>query len=505
MNRDEPVRPAQRPNATLSAVPGGADNWVVPRSSGGVEPYIRAVLARWWLIVLMLMLTIGAAVFYLERAQTTYTAEADLLVTPIHSTDSTLVGLGLLQASGDATRDADTAARLVRSPDVARDVQSLLDVNRSISSLLSSVSTKPASQANIVAIQATATTPDMARRIADAFAQATVSSRTARMHSVIAQLLPQVRASVRGLPAGDPQAELLADLQLLRAAPDPTLQVAAAAQMPTSPSSPRPLFSLAAAIFAGLVLGVGGALALAAVDPRLRGEESLRQRYRLPVLARISARAMSAARIAFDGAGRAASVPHESFRALMAAITTSSSNNPRSRARTVLVGGASGNDGATETAINLALALAGAGHRVLLIDASMLQPAIGPVLGQASEKGLENVIAGEVALGEVLIPGMPRVQLLLPARRPPPYARDMLSPEQVRDILSAAAPAADWIVIYAPPVSLSSDGLPFAIVADKVLIVVRLNQTRLDDLGRLTDTYIQHGIRPVGFAVVGAR
>ena len=56
---------------------------------------------------------------------------------------------------------------------------------------------------------------------------------------------------------------------------------------PGSPVSPRPLLSILAGIFAGLVLGVGAVFALRMLDPLIRREDQVRARYRLPILARV--------------------------------------------------------------------------------------------------------------------------------------------------------------------------------------------------------------------------
>ncbi len=63
-----------------------------------------------------------------------------------------------------------------------------------------------------------------------------------------------------------------------------------------------------------------------------------------------------------------------------------------------------------------------------------------------------------------------------------PFARDMLSDGEVEHILDTAAQLADWVVIDAPPVALAPDALPFAKLADHVLLVVRPDHTRLQDL-----------------------
>ena len=65
---------------------------------------------------------------------------------------------------------------------------------------------------------------------------------------------------------------------------------------PSGPTSPKVVLTLVGAALLGLVLGAGATFALRVLDPRLRREEQLGQIFRLPVLARIPARARSAAR-----------------------------------------------------------------------------------------------------------------------------------------------------------------------------------------------------------------
>jgi Mrp family chromosome partitioning ATPase len=59
-------------------------------------------------------------------------------------------------------------------------------------------------------------------------------------------------------------------------------------------------------------------------------------------------------------------------------------------------------------------------------------------------------------------------------------------------------------VIDSPPLTEVIDALPIAQQVDDVVLVVRLGSSRLVQLERLGDLLAQHGIKPAGFAVVGA-
>jgi Mrp family chromosome partitioning ATPase len=59
------------------------------------------------------------------------------------------------------------------------------------------------------------------------------------------------------------------------------------------------------------------------------------------------------------------------------------------------------------------------------------------------------------------------------------------------------------VVIDSPPISEVVDSVPLARRADDVLIVVRLGQSRLNQIARLAELLAENDIKPVGFAVVG--
>ena len=93
------------------------------------------------------------------------------------------------------------------------------------------------------------------------------------------------------------------------------------------------------------------------------------------------------------------SVPAECYRALRTNVlfTTAEKN-----LQSIMVAGSMRGVGKTLTAINLALVMAQAGKRVLLIDADFRDPSIHQYFGIASEPGLSNVILGDNTWQEVV-------------------------------------------------------------------------------------------------------
>ncbi len=477
------------------------------------------------MILLTVAATTLAALLYLAVADKVYEAEADLLVTPTTDENQALTGLGLIRESNDPTRDVETAARLVLSRDVAERVRSQLRLDEDASDLLGEVSAEPVAQSNFVTITASADTPEKARDLANGFAEAVVADRTADLVRQLDDRLPRLRERVRaGEGAGDsgpdsPQAQL-AQLEALRDGGDPTLRIETRAEAPSSPAAPRPVLTLVAAVMAGLILGIGGAFALHALDPVLRREEQLRELYSLPILARIpkerKARTFSRGKRTFFGLGphskrRHALAPsqlspttNEAFRTLRMMLLAGR-GGAQSGGRTILVTGPSPSEGKTTTAINLASSFALAGNRVILIEADFRRPTVGEALRVRPDVGIGRVLLGTATLEEALTPAQPfgdDLRLLL-VDRADEWLAEILSLPNARALLGEAERLADYVIIDSPPLTEVIDALPLAQQVDDVVIVTRLGSSNLSRLARLGDLLDQNGIQPRGFVVVG--
>jgi receptor protein-tyrosine kinase len=296
------------------------------------------------------------------------------------------------------------------------------------------------------------------------------------------------------------------------------LRLETRANTPSSPFAPRPKLTLAAGILAGLILGVGGAFAMNALDPRLRREEQLRELYTLPILARVPkekrARTFSFGprRWGFGPPekirralppGELSPTTLESFRTLRTMLAAQRGTD--SESRSILVTGPSPFDGKTTTAINLASSLALAGNRVILIEADFRRPTVAEALGLQVRFGIGDVLLGNVALERALVPAPPfdyDLSVLLVGRADD-WLAEVLSLPAAEALLEEAKGLADYVVLDSPPLTQVIDAMPLARRADDVVVVVRLGSSNLGQLVRLGDLLDQNAIRPAGFVVVG--
>jgi non-specific protein-tyrosine kinase len=452
-----------------------------------------------------MVVALGGAEVYLSRTHKQYSADAQLLVTPVSQGSDATIGLGLIEASNDPTRDVTTASQFLTTPTVASGVIARLRLKTTPQALLGQVSAQPVAQSSIVEVTAKASSPRSAAAIADAFAQVLVAQRTSQLHTQIAQELPLLKRQLASLSPAEAVASTLsariATMQTLASTSDPTLRQTVFATIPTSPSSPKPKLTFAAAILAGLIIGFGAAFMLQSIDPRIRREEQLRTILRVPVLARIpnqpNRRAGALAPAALTGAGLEA---YRTLRSTLAAAHASELH-PRS----VLVTGSSPSEGKSTTAINLAHALVQSGNRVILIEADFHQPTVGLALGIRPLHGLGGVLVRQVSLEEALVTTEeygPDLQLLLVERAGVDMA-DRLSLPTARQLVADAQALADFVVIDSPPLTEVGDTLSLAQDVGDIIVVVRLGRTKIRKLGELGELLGNYHLQPTGVALVG--
>lgn len=458
-----------------------------------------------WIVIAAVAITTAISLIYVLTASKVYQGAADLLITPAAGQDGLLVTLPLIRESSDPTRDVETASKLVTNIDVAQRVDAALKSPMTPAALLAQVTADPVAQSNIVTITAESGTPEDAAALANSFAKQTIAEQTAQLHDFIDATLPGLQRSVKAGVSGtaaDALSSTIAELQAKRQGPDPTIQVLTEATPPAGPISPKPLISVIAGVFAGLVLGLAAAFALQTLDPRLRREEQLRRLYRLPILARIPKESRTAdAPLDPLSLSPAASEAYRTLRGTLAVAKRNDGNESRA----ILVTGSSASEGKTTTGINLATSLAAAGNSVILIESDLRRPSIGRALGVKPIHGVVSVLIESVDLEEALVTTEQygsNLGLLL-ADYEGGWISELFALPATRELITHAKEIADYVIIDSAPLTDVVDALPLVGYVDDVLLVVKLGRTTLSKLARLGELLAENEIRPAGFAVVG--
>ena len=129
-----------------------------------------------------------------------YRATAQLIVSPVSASDPTYLGLGVLRDTGGKRTAAASAAVLLRSAQVADAVRTELGLTRSRDSLLSALHAHAVGSSDIVDVTVEDTSAVRAAQLANAFANAVVSQRTASFQSQLATAIRRAEQQLLALP-----------------------------------------------------------------------------------------------------------------------------------------------------------------------------------------------------------------------------------------------------------------------------------------------------------------
>lgn len=150
-------------------------------------------------------------------------------------------------------------------------------------------------------------------------------------------------------------------------------------------------------------------------------------------------------------------------------------------ANLIMVTSAMPGEGKTFSAINLAISMAmELDYTVLLVDADVSRPSVFRQLGLPPERGLMDVLAGEVTdLSDVLLRTNIEKLSILPAGMPHQRATELLASENMNRLLKQIASRySDRIVVFdSPPLLVTTESRVLATHMGQVVLVVESERT----------------------------
>jgi len=156
-------------------------------------------------------------------------------------------------------------------------------------------------------------------------------------------------------------------------------------------------------------------------------------------------------------------------------------------------------EGKTTTAANLALVLADAGKRVVLVSADLRKPRIHRFFGIQNEIGLSSVLAEEIQPWEAILdPGVENLRVLLSGPVPSRPA-ELLQSDQMGEVLAGLREVADYVIIDTAPMLVVADALALGPLVDGVLFVADSDHT-----SRSAVAHSREQLEQVGAVVIGS-
>lgn len=150
--------------------------------------------------------------------------------------------------------------------------------------------------------------------------------------------------------------------------------------------------------------------------------------------------------------------------------------------RTIVVTSPGPDEGKSTTLANLAVTMAQAEKRVILMDCDLRRPCLHKLFGLSNDVGLTTLIVDEAALSdpplqETAIPGL----WLLASGPLPPRPPDLLGSRRMEKVIAALLERSDIILLDAPPIIAVTDAAVLASKVDGVLLVVSAGNTGRED------------------------
>ncbi len=209
----------------------------------------------------------------------------------------------------------------------------------------------------------------------------------------------------------------------------------------------------------------------------------------------------------------------ESFRGLRTNIQF---KDTAKEIKTIAITSASPQEGKTIVSVNLAITMAQAGMKTLLIGSDMRKPMIARVFGVEQTPGLSEIllgncpwreavqtvtdlIVGKMALEEVLLtPGLDNLHLI-PAGSIPPNPAELVESKRLKDFIEEAKSGYDLILVDTPPILSTADAAILGSKMDGVLLVYRLGTVSRGLLKRSTAQLEQVNCRMLGVILNGMK
>ena len=173
-------------------------------------------------------------------------------------------------------------------------------------------------------------------------------------------------------------------------------------------------------------------------------------------------------------------------------------------ARTILVTSASSGEGKTSLTTHLAVSLASAGRKVLLIDADMRRPAAHVVLAVPLAPGLSEYLTHGVTAADASQPCQVPGLTVVAAGKWNAASASALSGVRWRDLLALATAEYDFVLIDSPPILPVADALAIARNVDGVLIAVMQDHSRYLAVQAACNRLSLVGARMLGVVMSGA-
>lgn len=411
-----------------------------------LRDFLLLIRKSWILILSVVLLSVGASAVWSLTKTPQYVSTAKLFIS-VRGGDASAVDL--TQGSTFARQAVTSYVSVVDSSLVLDRVISDLGLNESSESLAKRVDSDSPEDTVLLNIHVSDPDPDQAALIANA---------TSVVFSDV--ISNQLEATAEGAPTRV------------------QVDVIQPARVSESPVSPKVTRNLMLALVLGMAFGVGLAVTRSLLDTRVRSKDDIAALTDMPIIGNIAMdpdfekRPLVALK---DPRNRLV----ESYRALR---TNLRYLDVEHNAKSIVITSAGPSEGKSTTAANLAIVMADAGARVVLIDADLRKPRVSKLLGIEGGVGLSDLLIGHTTFEDVLQQWGRKQLFVLPSGRVPPNPSELLGSSAMQKTLETLTAHFDYIIIDSPPILAVTDAAILSTRTGGALVVSAAGKTRKAEL-----------------------
>lgn len=428
-----------------------------------LHDYLLIVRKRWLSITLVAVLALAAAITVSSLTQPTYQASSQVFV----SVNSGGTVSDLLQGSNYSQNQVKSYTDLVTSAKVLDPVIAQFGLEKTADTLAKSVTASSPLNTVLINISVTDTVPATASDIANAIADS--------LGTQVAELEKPTSGGVSPIK----------------------VSTVRTATVPLVPSSPKTIRNAALGLMLGLLLGFGLAVLREILDTKVRTENDVCRVTDASVIGTVHYDPDAPAHpLVVQTSSR--SHRAESFRRLR---TNLQFVDIVDRPKTIVVTSSFPGEGKSTTTINLAITLADAGARVVVVDADLRRPSVATYMGLEGEVGLTTVLIGRANLADVIQPWGDGRLHVLPSGQIPPNPSELLGSTSMINLLAELAQTYDIVLLDTPPLLPVTDAAILSRLTGGAVVVVGANLLQRHHLAEAMGSLDSVGARVLGIVI----
>ena len=488
--------------------------------------YLRVISAHKRLIVATITIVAVCTLVFSLLQPAQYQGQAVLLYSQ-RNQGAAILGVPQPQLSNFPELELTTQVGLIQQPQILQQAVGDLGLNMDVTELLTHLTVSADGQTNMITISAVDSTPRGAAAIAGDVAKVYAAWSQEKNRRDIAAAAEMVRGSLTATKsrlttigvavAKDPSEANKTELQAANTLYDTLVsqlqQLQGAEQLEKGSVSvvtsgvqnpikvaPRPLRNTALGLAIGLVLGLAMAFLANMLDNKIESPDEASRIYDAPVLGQIPFEKPDAdAHSQVSVIARPVSAVAESYRGLRNGLQFI---NFEHSLKTLMVTSAVPGEGKSTVAANLAVVLAQAGSRVVLVIADLRRDSAVENLGVARAPGLSEVLSGTCELGLALQRSAAGIGVLSSGLMPP-NPSELLGSVAMKKMLESLAVSVDFIILDTPPLLAVADAAAVARWTDGALLVTRAGFTTREAAQEAKEQLDVVGSQAIGIVVTG--